>query len=165
MLLKSSPFAHFTSIYFSMIKIITHQYTSVYRESRFCHTWVALIKSVTHFTHIGIASTCISYSIVYESILNLTSTIVYMISGYANHLEQWRPPWGAATTSRLGSKGKYVFASRPRRSSMEIGDYNLAAATVTALPSSSNGPPTGPYLHYTTIPRRMRPLSKVSLSP
>ena len=99
---------------------------------------------------------------------------LFLISGYSNHLEQqWRPPqWGAATTSRLGSKGKYVFASRRqqqqqqpiRRSSMEIGEYSIAAPTTAAsgaaLPSS-NTVLQGPYLHYTTIPRRLRPLSKV----
>ena len=105
---------------------------------------------------------------------------LFLISGYSNHLEQqWRPPqWGAATTSRLGSKGKYVFASRRqqhqqqpiRRSSMEIGEYSIATPNTTntgggrVLTSSNNSTvlPGGPYLHYTTIPRRLRPLSKVS---
>ena len=105
---------------------------------------------------------------------------LFLISGYSNHLEQqWRPPqWGAATTSRLGSKGKYVFASRRqqhqqqpiRRSSMEIGEYSIANPNTTntgggrVLTSSNNSTvlPGGPYLHYTTIPRRLRPLSKVS---
>ena len=105
---------------------------------------------------------------------------LFLISGYSNHLEQqWRPPqWGAATTSRLGSKGKYVFASRRqhqqqpiRRSSMEIGEYSIANLNTTTntgggrvLTSSNNSTvlPGGPYLHYTTIPRRLRPLSKVS---
>ena len=105
----------------------------------------------------------------------------FWFSGYSNHLEQqWRPPqWGAATTSRLGSKGKYVFASRRqqhqqqpiRRSSMEIGEYSIATPNTTTntgggrvLTSSNNSTvlPGGPYLHYTTIPRRLRPLSKVS---
>ena len=55
---------------------------------------------------------------------------------------------------------------------MEIGEYNLATAAggggtsaAAAFPSSNNAPvtalPTGPYLHYTTIPRRLRPLTKV----
>ena len=52
---------------------------------------------------------------------------------------------------------------------MEIGEYNLTAAgggsSAAAFPSSNNAPvtalPTGPYLHYTTIPRRLRPLTKV----
>ena len=110
----------------------------------------------------------------------IPSSLSFWFSGYANHLEQqWRPPqWGAATTSRLGSKGKYVFASRRqqhqqqpiRRSSMEIGEYSIATPNTTntgggrVLTSSNNSTvlPGGPYLHYTTIPRRLRPLSKVS---
>ena len=53
----------------------------------------------------------------------------------------------------------------------EIGEYSIANLNTTTntgggrvLTSSNNSTVLrgGPYLHYTTIPRRLRPLSKVS---
>lgn len=89
-------------------------------------------------------------------------------------VQNWRPlsTWSASgTTSRLPSKGKYVFASRARRSSIEgrIISSECISPNFSLPPlhdgrgglPDEHGVHGGPtFLHYTTIPRKLKHVPK-----
>lgn len=86
-----------------------------------------------------------------ENVIHPSSRSELYFLGYEDcSVQNWRPlsTWSSGTTSRLPSKGKYVFASRPRRSSIE-GRISRECISPPNLIQVNE-----PYLHYTTIPRK-----------